>query len=231
MKQPNFKDITGQRFGRLIVVEKAGNDRRGAAMWRCRCDCGGERTVRGSDLRNGHTTSCGCIHSEGLAARNQSRRKNGMEKRLYIAYGSNLDKAQMAMRCPGAKPVATSWLHDYRLTFQGNPYGAHANVIPEEGKNVPVAIWEITAKDEASLDIYEGVRGGYYTKEFFEVDVNGEMREALIYIMTPRNYGIPTEDYTGTIAKGYLDFNMDLKILQEALDHAISNSEGREHHA
>lgn len=53
-------DLTGQRFGRLVVVERAGSNAHGAAMWRCVCDCGGEARVRGDGLRSGRTRSCGC---------------------------------------------------------------------------------------------------------------------------------------------------------------------------
>lgn len=148
-------------------------------------------------------------------------------KRLYIGYGSNLDMEQMAFRCPGARPLAKSWLHDYRLVFQGQPYNAHANVIPEEGHDVPVAIWEITAQDEARLDIYEGVRGGYYTKEYMQVEVDGKMREGLIYIMTPHDFGIPSDGYLDTIARGYDDFNFDIRVLNQALLHAYGHTKLR----
>lgn len=137
-------------------------------------------------------------------------------KTLYIAYGSNLNIEQMLWRCPGAKIVAKSWLHDYRLVFQGHPWNSHANVIPNKGYNVPVAIWEIDKYDELALDRYEGVRGGYYRKEYLQVEVNGEMREALIYIMNPNHYGTPSDSYLATIAKGYADFNFDIRILNTA---------------
>jgi len=145
-----------------------------------------------------------------------------MEKRLYIAYGSNLDVTQMAFRCPGAKPVAKRWLDNYRLVFQGRSYGAHANIIPAPGKRVPVVIWEIGKKDERQLDIYEGVRGGYYTREFLEVDVNGTHQEALVYIMTPNDFGIPENSYLETIQRGYEFFRIDTRILADAMDYTIS---------
>lgn len=147
-----------------------------------------------------------------------------MKKRLYIAYGSNLNKEQMLYRCPTAKPIAVDTLKDHRLVFQGRRFGAHANVIPAKGQEVPVAIWEITARDEASLDVYEGVRGGYYTKEYMEVNVNGEKQEALIYIMTPNPYGTPTDDYLNTIVEGYKDFHFPARILNEAVIHAYENT-------
>lgn len=51
--------LTGQRFGKLVVINPAENVGRRTA-WRCRCDCGREITVTTSHLREGHTTSCGC---------------------------------------------------------------------------------------------------------------------------------------------------------------------------
>lgn len=138
-------------------------------------------------------------------------------KQLYIAYGSNLSREQMKWRCPTAKPIAVSCLNDYKLVFQGKAHGAHANVIPAEGDSVPVVVWEITPTDERALDIYEGVAGGYYTKEYMEVEVNGEMKEALIYIMRPSGYGIPRDFYLEVIAQGYRDFNLDVRPLNRAL--------------
>lgn len=147
------------------------------------------------------------------------------KKRLYIAYGSNLDTWQMRYRCPGARPVAKSWLRDYRLVFQGMPLNAHANVVPEKGQKVPVVVWEISAANEKALDRYEGVRGGYYTKEYFTIEVNGEMVEALIYIMCPRDYNIPAAGYLETISEGYHDFNFDIRYLKEATKHSRKHAD------
>lgn len=57
-------DLVGQRFGRLTVLELAGRTTARQAAWRCVCDCGMVTIVRGQDLRNGHTTSCGCYNRE-----------------------------------------------------------------------------------------------------------------------------------------------------------------------
>jgi len=53
------KNIAGQKFHSLTVVERVENVR-GAAAWRCRCECGAERIARGIDLRSGSIKSCGC---------------------------------------------------------------------------------------------------------------------------------------------------------------------------
>ncbi|MEJ8573221.1 hypothetical protein [Microbaculum marinum] len=53
--------MTGQRTGRLVIVERGSSDARGNARWRCRCDCGAETVVRGHHLRTGNSKSCGCF--------------------------------------------------------------------------------------------------------------------------------------------------------------------------
>lgn len=63
-----FLDITGQRFGKLQVLEFSHIDKRNA-MWRCRCDCGTLTIARGTSLRYGTTKSCGCGSKEMLEMR------------------------------------------------------------------------------------------------------------------------------------------------------------------
>ena len=55
-------DITGQKFGRLTVIERI----EGKDMWRCKCDCGNETTARGSTLIQGRKRSCGCLQRENI---------------------------------------------------------------------------------------------------------------------------------------------------------------------
>lgn len=60
------KDLTGMRFGRLTVIERRGSDKRGNAMWLCKCECGNEVIVSSEHLRSGNTTSCGCSRIKDL---------------------------------------------------------------------------------------------------------------------------------------------------------------------
>ena len=55
-----MKDETGNRYGRLTVLERASNANNGQAQWLCKCDCGNECVVTGSNLRRGRQVSCGC---------------------------------------------------------------------------------------------------------------------------------------------------------------------------
>lgn len=61
-----IKDITGQRFGKL-VVEEFDSLRKHTTYWRCKCDCGNTTIVAKANLLNGNTKSCGCMTSAGEA--------------------------------------------------------------------------------------------------------------------------------------------------------------------
>ena len=56
-----------------------------------------------------------------------------MEKRYYIAYGSNLNVRQMRMRCPSARIIGTSVLKDYELLFKGSKTGSYLTVEKKSG--------------------------------------------------------------------------------------------------
>lgn len=60
---PPAHDLVGQRFGRLVVVERVGS-RGGRSLWRCRCDCGGGVVTVGASLERALTKSCGCLQAE-----------------------------------------------------------------------------------------------------------------------------------------------------------------------
>lgn len=59
----------GNRYGRLLVIERAEN-KGTRAQWLCQCDCGNKIVTTGKNLRLGHTKSCGCLHKDALIARN-----------------------------------------------------------------------------------------------------------------------------------------------------------------
>src|SRR5215475_4653136 len=63
-----FRDITGERFGRLIAIKPTKKRLNGHIAWLCHCDCGVKKLISGKKLRTGNTVSCGCRKKEGLAA-------------------------------------------------------------------------------------------------------------------------------------------------------------------
>ena len=64
-------DLTGQRFGRLVVIslnEEVSKQKK-CSYWNCKCDCGNETIVLGKYLRKGRTQSCGCYKNEKIRER------------------------------------------------------------------------------------------------------------------------------------------------------------------
>lgn len=114
---PKLIDLSGQRFGRLTVIQRVGTTKHGHPTWLCKCDCGKEHVVVGNDLKSGDTTSCGCYGHEVRVK--QLTIHGGKGTRLYRTWQS------MKRRCcnPNAAfykdyggrgiKVCKEWLHDF----------------------------------------------------------------------------------------------------------------------
>lgn len=97
----SFKDMTGQRFTRLVVVSRAASDKNGNARWYCQCDCGSTTVSSGFTLRNGEAKSCGCLTTEQLVTRNTRHERCGTPE--YSIW------AGMLQRCLNEKCQAYVW--------------------------------------------------------------------------------------------------------------------------
>lgn len=147
-----------------------------------------------------------------------------MKKRYYIAYGSNLNIAQMRFRCPHARIIGTAVVPDYELLFKGSKTGSYLTIEPKTGASVPVAVWETTDADELALDRYEGYPTFYYKAEM-TLPVTGiksgkvRERKVYVYIMHEnRPIGMPSSYYVQTCLEGYEAFGFDEGFLFEAVD-------------
>lgn len=136
-------------------------------------------------------------------------------KRLYIAYGSNINLEQMAHRCPNSKIVSKEMLKGYELEFRGV-----ATIVPNDKSEVPILIWEIDGRDEHSLDRYEGFPN-LYRKELFEIEVDGEKKECMAYWMNKGQISPPTSYYYNVINQGYEANGMDTSYLRAALERSV----------
>ena len=102
---PEIKDITGKRFGRLIVIQKAVNKKHNskntATRWICKCDCGNTKIINSYSLRNGNTKSCGCLRRERIKHGNSGTK-------LYAIWAN--------MKCRNKKTskiICNTWLNDF----------------------------------------------------------------------------------------------------------------------
>src|ERR1700749_4568370 len=93
-------DLTGLRFGRLVVDSRSGKTR--PTRWMCTCDCGSTGVVvQASNLKTGHTHSCGCFHREIVTTHGAAR--GGRNSPTYTTWAS------MIQRC--TNPLAPEYVN------------------------------------------------------------------------------------------------------------------------
>ena len=78
-----FKNITGKRFGRLVVLEPTEERQQGSVIWKCKCDCGNICYVSRSNLEQGYTKSCGCLHLQLVKERNKEIHTKQLEGQRF----------------------------------------------------------------------------------------------------------------------------------------------------
>ena len=97
------RDLTGQRFGKLVVIEEHGINKQGNYCWTCECDCGNTTIVSSTNLLRNHTKSCGCQRvlagaNAGKAGTHYSSQMGGKDHRLYGVWSA------IRSRCNSSNP-------------------------------------------------------------------------------------------------------------------------------
>jgi hypothetical protein len=137
------KDLTGQRFGRLTVLERAGSSKEGRALWLCLCDCGTVSVKTGKLLLNGHCRSCGCGEYENRVSNCTSHKMSNT--RLYNIW------CGMKQRCY------------YAPNKEYHNYGARGIVVCDEWRNDFLAFynWAIANgyRDDLTIDRIDNDKG------------------------------------------------------------------------
>lgn len=136
-----------------------------------------------------------------------------MGSSLYVAYGSNINKAQMRRRCPTARPLGKFMFKDAQLVFRNV---ADLEFVP--GAQTPCALWMIGPDDETALDGYEGIASGVYFKTR-EINLlyQDKRRSCVLYLMNSDAIYPPSQHYADVIRNGYRDFGMDQSYLDDAI--------------
>lgn len=123
---------------------------------------------------------------------------------LYAAYGSNMDPARMAQRCPHSPLRGTGWLVGWRLTFGGEEHGwdgALATIVEDPLEQVFVAIYDVTDQDADRLDSWESADSGLYRKVRVPVTTLVGEQSAWTYVLDAYEGGLPSAMYLGILAE------------------------------
>ena len=130
-------DLSGQKFGRLTVIERAGVTVHGEhAKWVCLCECGNATTVIGKNLRNGNTTSCGCFRKEQMSQIGKANKTHGKShSRLHMVWAGMIgrcnDPNKPCYKYYGGRgiTVCDEWRNNFQAFYDwamGNGYDPNA---------------------------------------------------------------------------------------------------------
>jgi gamma-glutamylcyclotransferase (GGCT)/AIG2-like uncharacterized protein YtfP len=111
---------------------------------------------------------------------------------LYFAYGSNMSRAAMRQRCPGARELGLAVLenHDFIIIRDG-----YASVLPSPGDTVHGLLWRLDPRALAALNVYESLDSGLYRAMTLPVRSAGRRVTALVYVARSRALGSPRPGY------------------------------------
>lgn len=131
----------------------------------------------------------------------------------YFAYGMNTNTAQMAVRCPRARPIGQAILYGHEFRF-----ARHADIIENPKYNTHGVLWEITSDCELSLDALEGFPS-YYLKKIVNVFHNGQPTECMVYYMNNEYTDeLPSDGYLEMLYEGYSEYNVNTDQIQESIN-------------
>ena len=142
----------------------------------------------------------------------------------YFGYGSNMDRDQMSLRAPGARPICWARLKGWQLEFRGV-----ANVAEAEGKSVLGSLWLLTEADLRALDCYEGYPYSY-GRDVMTVETPRGPTQAIVYMMNGRaddRLSPPPGSYLAGIRRGYRDLQLPEADLNAAVGRARAHQTTR----
>ena len=193
-----FKDLTGQRFGRLVVihleddyVSPSGYHKK---RWLCHCDCGNDVIVWSGNLINSHTQSCGCQHLEKIATGNT---KHGIRNtRVYRIW------TDIITRCENPNSE-----------YYGK-YGGRGIKMCDEWRNDPLSFyeWSIANGYADGLSIDRKNNDGNYEPSNCRWSNRVEQANN-----TSRNHYITYKDKTMTIAQWARETGLSNKTIADRL--------------
>lgn len=113
--EKKIKDITGQRFGRLVALERLEKKRGSSFLWRCQCDCGNTVETSANSLLSGNTRSCGCLRVEAIKRTNA--KYGSVVNRMRLVDGTCVDRIERkrlqknnTSGCTGVQARGDKWI-------------------------------------------------------------------------------------------------------------------------
>jgi len=124
---------------------------------------------------------------------------------LHFAYGSNMSRALMSVRCPGAEALGTATLLGWRFVINPEGFGS---IALRGGARVHGVLWRLSAGDVAAINAYESVDSGLYLRRRLMVRWGERGAAALVYIARRSGQGRPRPGYIGLVTEAASDWDL-----------------------
>jgi len=130
---------------------------------------------------------------------------------LHFAYGSNMSRALMAARCPGARAIGVATLPGWRFVVTTDSVGSIARA---SGAIVHGVLWRMTLRDLAAVNAYEGLDSGLYLRRVMPVRYGSGRAAALIYIARWRGEGAPRPGYIDVVVQAAREWELPERYIR-----------------
>jgi hypothetical protein len=124
---------------------------------------------------------------------------------LHFAYGSNMSRALMRPRCPGAREIGPAVLDEFRVIISTDGY---ATVVRAPGERVHGVLWRLGTRDLAALNGYERIDAGLFRAETMAVRCGARCVAALVYVGRSRKPGRPRPGYLDLVVDAAVDVGL-----------------------
>ncbi len=124
---------------------------------------------------------------------------------LHFAYGSNMSRAQMGARCPGARALGTATLRHWRFLIGGQ---GHGSISPRPGALVHGVLWRVGPRELAAINAYESIDSGLYIRRSLSVRFGTSLLPALVYILRRQGEGRARPAYVHLVVEAARDWEL-----------------------
>jgi hypothetical protein len=124
---------------------------------------------------------------------------------LHFAYGSNMSRAQMGKRCPGARALGTATLRHWRFVIGAE---GHGSIAPRPGALVHGVLWWVGPRELAAINAYENIDSGLYIRRSLSVRFGASLLPALVYILRRLGEGRARPGYVHLVIEAARDWEL-----------------------
>jgi hypothetical protein len=124
---------------------------------------------------------------------------------LHFAYGSNMSRAQMRARCPGASALGTATLRHWRFVIGAE---GHGSIAPRPGAWVHGVLWRVGPRELAAINAYENIDSGLYVRRRLSVRFGASLLPALVYILRRQGEGRARPAYVHLVVEAARDWEL-----------------------